>query len=265
LPSSQGGARLTVFGEGYALSYDAFYADKPYEQECDRVEELFGALASQPVRTILDLGCGTGNHSLRLAARGYSVTGVDRSKSMLREAASKRDSTDKLAVEFVCSDLQDLSLGRKFDAALMMFNVFGYQLTNAEASRALEVATRHLNEGGLLIFDFWYGPAVLAQGPSEREQRIALPEGEVVRNSSGRLDLRTQRCIVNMHVRMLRDGQLQSEFDEEHQVRFFFPMELELLLQANGLELLDLQAWPDATAELGKRWDALAVARHGPA
>ena len=74
------------FGPVYAEHYDLFYQHKDYEAGCSFVEAIFQRFAGQPVRSILDLGCGTGGHALRLAQRGYAVTGVDRSAAMLAEA-----------------------------------------------------------------------------------------------------------------------------------------------------------------------------------
>src|SRR5206468_3380563 len=117
-----------------------------------------------PVKTVLDLGCGTGNHALPLARRGFSVTGVDRSPGMLEQAAQKSSASglgDK-APDFKQGDLRELDLHQQFDAALMMFAVLGYQLTNENVASALATVRRHLKPGGLFVFDIWYGPAVLA-------------------------------------------------------------------------------------------------------
>ncbi len=72
-----------IFGSVYAEEYDLFYKDKDYEAECDMIEEIFRSHAGGQVSTILDLGCGTGNHAISLAHRGYKVTGVDRSSEMV--------------------------------------------------------------------------------------------------------------------------------------------------------------------------------------
>jgi predicted TPR repeat methyltransferase len=73
-----------VFGTEYARSYDAIYREKDYDFECDLLERVFSECADNPVRNVLDLGCGTGNHSLRLAGRGYGVTGVNGAREITR-------------------------------------------------------------------------------------------------------------------------------------------------------------------------------------
>src|SRR5919198_851041 len=108
------------FGTLYAAAYDAMYADKDYEAECDLVEEAFQRFGSEPVRSILDLGCGTGNHSIRLARRGYDVSGVDLSPDMLAIAAEKSAAAGT-SIAFSRGDVRRVDLGRTFDAVLLMF------------------------------------------------------------------------------------------------------------------------------------------------
>ena len=52
-----------LFGKEYADQYDLLYGDKDYEAECDLLEKVFRLYSSAPVKTILDLGCGTGNQT----------------------------------------------------------------------------------------------------------------------------------------------------------------------------------------------------------
>ena len=56
---------------------------------------------------ILDVGCGTGRHAIELAKRGYSVTGVDLSDSMLQQAMEKAHG-EKVSVNFLKADAREL-------------------------------------------------------------------------------------------------------------------------------------------------------------
>src|SRR4029079_16423659 len=129
--------------------------------ECDLIETIVKARHPSATR-VLDLGCGTGAHSIRLARRVWAVTGVDRSRSMLNLAESKARELDEAGpLVFHHADLLTLDLGETFDVVLMMFAVLGYQHANPDVLRALRAARRDLRPGGLLLFDVWYGPAVL--------------------------------------------------------------------------------------------------------
>jgi cyclopropane fatty-acyl-phospholipid synthase-like methyltransferase len=73
----------------------------------------FGA----PGASVLDVGCGTGEHALLLAGLGYRVVGVDVAPEAIRRACAK--AAGRAAPELVVHDALDLgSLGRTFDAAL---------------------------------------------------------------------------------------------------------------------------------------------------
>ena len=246
-----------VFGTEYAAAYDTLYQEKDYGSECDEVENAFQVYGQGRIRRVLDLGCGTGGHAVPLAERGYDVVGVDRSAAML-ERARQRGS----AARFELGEIAGLRLGETFDAVLMMFAVLGYHTANVDVRGALETVRAHLNPGGLFLFDVWYGPAVLDEGPSERVKVIDVPDGQVIRVASGQLDPRHHVCTVRYHLWRLVSGCLTGEVREQHRMRYFFPLELELLLNHAGLELVRLGAFPGMETEPSTAtWNVGVVAR----
>jgi SAM-dependent methyltransferase len=246
----------TQFGSVYAGFYDAMYADKDYGAECDLVEEVFRRFGAWPTRSILDLGCGTGNHLIPLAQRGYEVSGVDLSPEMLALAARKADAAG-LNMSLIEGDVRSVDLGRTFDAVLLMFAVIGYQRSNADVLATLRTARRHLDPGGVLFFDTWYGPGVLSSPPGTREREIDVPGGPVRRLVEGELDVPRHLCTVRYR---LERGDEQTV--ETHVMRYFFPLELELFLDVCGFEMTalapvgSLDGEPDA-----ETWNANVVAR----
>ncbi|MBV9328767.1 MAG: class I SAM-dependent methyltransferase [Chloroflexi bacterium] len=252
------GTQVTVFGEAYAGAYDALYHDKDYAAECDLIEGLCASYAQQPVKRILDLGCGTGGHAVVLAERGYQVVGVDRSADMLRLACERGSSA-----RFQQGDITAVDLGETFDAALIMFAVLGYLTANADIQAALRAARRHLTADGLLVADVWYGPAVLAQRPSERVKVIDTPTGgRVIRAASSQLDTRRDVCTVDYHLWRLEDGKLTAEVCERHPVRYFFEPELQAFLASAGFELARIGGFPNLDEEPSERtWNVAFVAR----
>ncbi len=249
------------FGDSYAEMYDLLYASKDYEGECDRLETAF-KLATRQVHSVLDLGCGTGNHAIPLARRGYSVVGVDRSPGMLERARGKANGPRETQVEFVLGDLRDVRLNRQFDVCIVMFAVLGYQATNRDVAASLDNVRHHLQPGGIFAFDVWNGAAVLAVGPSER--RRTAPDGErrLIRFSSGRLDLRRHLCHVHAHQLLVEGAQIVSEVEETHAMRYFFPLELELFLDHAGFDLVEMTSFDNPEQELDSQtWNMFVVAR----
>ena len=144
----------------------------------------------------------------------------------------------------------------------MMFAVLGYQLENADVLSALRTARRHLRSSGLLVFDVWYGPAVLRERPSQRLEIASIPNGQIIRAAWGELDALHQLCYVHYRVWRLEENRLLAATEESHTVRLFFPLELALFLECSGFGLIRLGAFPDFERDPAETiWSVLGVAR----
>ena len=222
-----------VFNAQYSSAYDALYADKDYSKECDFIEASV-ARVKQRVSTILDLGCGTGNHALELARRGYSVHGIDMSRPMLDIAQKKLSACrfgPNVTVEFEHGDIATTRVGRQFDAAIMMFAVLGY-IPAKQLVPALNNIRAQLRQGGVLVADFWYGPAVLSQRPSERVRIIESNDRTILRAAKTELDTFGQVATVEYTLfDWAIDGRV-ARSKERHEMRFFFASEMELMLSS---------------------------------
>jgi SAM-dependent methyltransferase len=251
------------FGPVYAGLYDVMYREKPYEAECELIEEVLRDYGEGPVHRVVDLGCGTGSHAIPLTQRGYDVVGVDRSEPMLARARKKAAGLPNgEGPRFIEGDIRSFNLPQTFDAALMMFTVLGYQLENVDVRAVLHTTRRHLRVGGLVMFDSWYGPAVLRQRPEARDNVVSTPEGRVERRVTAQLDILRHRCTVDLHVRRVAEGGVVEEVEERHAVRYFFPLELGLFLECEGFTLLRIGAFPEIAREPDETtWNVVAVAR----
>jgi SAM-dependent methyltransferase len=252
----------TVFGTDYAHCYDILYRAKDYAGEVDLVERLLAKHSAAGPKSILDLGCGTGNHALPLAQRGHRVTGVDRSPGMLAQARAKAAALPlEHAPVFIEGDVCRFDLGQHFDVALMMFMVLGYQFENADLVAALAGLRRHLAPGGLFVFDVWNGLAVLAQRPGERTVEAALGGTRIVRRTRTRLEPMAQLCHVHFDIART-DAAGVTAWQETHTVRFFFPQELDLVMRCNGMRLLQLSSFPDGEGPADENaWNIVGVAQ----
>jgi SAM-dependent methyltransferase len=239
-----------VFGQSYAGAYDDLYQDKDYEGECDLIERSFRGRGGPPGRSLLDFGGGTGSQHLPLARRGYDMAGVDLSSGMLDIARRKLEAAlPDHRTMLATGDVRTVRLGRSFDAAIMMFAVLGYQLSNEDVIAALTSVRAHLIPGGVFVFDVWYGPAVLAERPQPRERTISSPQETIHRRSDGKLDTRHHLCDVSFQVSRIEGGREIENLTENHRMRFFFPMELELFIGIAGFKLVSLRAFPGGDRE----------------
>jgi SAM-dependent methyltransferase len=128
--------------EIYDFSYEGF----------DEDVEFYENLARAGNGTILELGVGSGRVAVPLSARGFKVTGIDTSTSMLAKAheraaaARVRKGGD---LELLAEDMTSFDLGRRFGLVLCAANTFQHMLTTEEQRACLQCAAKHLEPGGI--------------------------------------------------------------------------------------------------------------------
>ena len=140
----------TVLAQGY----DKLTADVDYETWADYVERHFRKL-KRPVRSVVELACGTGSLTCLLARRGYSVTGVDLSPEMLTIAEQKCRGLD---VTLLCRDMSRLDLppgqpAVQTDAVICCLDSVNYVTRPAALRRTFQRVHKALASGGLFLFD----------------------------------------------------------------------------------------------------------------
>lgn len=223
----------------FAAYYDFIYHDLvDYEGDVDFLERVFRRRMRAMPRSILDMGCGTGNHDLPLATRGYEVTGLDLSSDQLTVARRKADAAG-LAVRFVRGDMRSFDLGRPFDAAVCMFGAFGYLTRISDVVRCLGSVRRHLRADGLFVFEFWHTPAVR---PRQDWFRKMGPEFELVRLAEGEFDVPRHLLSIRFRFFVFRARQVVDRFDETHTIRTYTVPEMRRWLQRGGFDLLGAYA-----------------------
>ena len=154
-----------------AHSYDRLTADVDYSRWADYLEWHFGRQAV-PVRTVVELACGTGSLTRILAERGYEMTAVDLSADMLSFAAQK---CQDLPVLFLCQDMSRLTLLEQADAVVCCLDSVNYVTRPAALRRAFQRVYRYLKPGGLFLFD-----AKTPQALEEADGQVYLDETEEV-------------------------------------------------------------------------------------
>ncbi len=135
--------------ENYALKYEQEGFTHGTMGECDFLEK---EINYDKNTRILDIGCGTGRHSIELAKRGYEVVGIDLSESLLNRAKEKAIGKS-LSLEFYQYDARNLPFVDEFDLVYILCEGgFCLMETDQMNYQILASAAKALKPGGLLIF-----------------------------------------------------------------------------------------------------------------
>lgn len=117
-------------------------------QEIDFLESVIGG---NHHAEILDLGCGQGRHCIELFIRGYeNVSGIDFSEKNIKKAIALSNERNAYPM-FSCADVRKLSLGKKYDVVLCLFDVIGSFRSSKDNMRILKTVKRHLRKGGIAV------------------------------------------------------------------------------------------------------------------
>jgi len=181
---------VAFFDDEYLRIYLHEFTPERTEQEVDFIET---ALAPAPGDAVLDLGCGSGRHAIRMAKRGYRVTGVDFNPRYLELAAAEARRAG-VTVEWAARDMRALDFAGRFDHVYSFFTSFGYY-AGEDNEGVLERIARALRPGGRLLLDVMNRDWLLARPqPRTWSQR---EDGALVMEEIS-LDLRTSRVTSRL-------------------------------------------------------------------
>ncbi len=214
--------------QALAGSYDGLMADAAYRRRADFLERRFRK-SPIPVRTVLDLGCGTGTIACLLAERGYQVIAVDGSQEMLTEAANKAAELEHPPL-LLCQRMQRLRLLEPVDAAVSTLDSLNYLTTERALGETLRRVFRWLKPGGQFWFDV------------NTPHKLRRMDGQVYLDETEEsfcawrtfFSERTQVCTYQVDLFRLRpDGAWERTF-EEHRERAWTEEQLRRLLAEAG-------------------------------
>jgi len=242
--------------------YDLFYAHKTYTQEANFVQSLLEHFGEKPTQNILELGCGTGTHSLLLEAFGHKIMATDLSADMISKAQAKAKARGS-GVRFAAQDMIELDQpGRPYDAVVCLFDSFCYVTENHDIEALLSRIRQHLKPGGLFIFEFWNAAAMIKHLDPIRVARLQHGEDEIIKLSEAKLDIQKQLYQVKYTLYEIKaDGRCHT-YTEHHTNRYYQIQEMTYFLTKAGLNPLKWYAgYTEDESITGDTWNTLCVAQ----
>ena len=219
--------------ENYALKYDQESFVQGTVGECDFIEQ---EINYDKTTRILDIGCGTGRHAIELSKRGYSVTGIDLSESLLNRAKEKA-SEQNLPINFEQHDARKLTFFNEFDLIIMLCEgAFCLMETDEMNFQILRNASNALKPKGKLIFTTLNGLFPLFHSVKEF-LASATQEGNAT-SSNHSFDLMTFRDRNTIQI----EDDLGNTKELECNERYYVPSEITWLLTTLNFQVIDIFA-----------------------
>ncbi|MGI6070515.1 MAG: class I SAM-dependent DNA methyltransferase [Blautia sp.] len=217
----------------FAAVYDIFMDNIDYDAWCAYVHRL---LVSEKVEDglVLDLGCGTGSLTERLAGLGYDMIGVDSSALMLQEAMEKRESSG-LDILYLMQDMRELELYGTVRAVVSICDCMNYMTEPEDMLQVFRLVNNYLDPGGIFIFDlntlYKYETLLGDQTIAEnREEGSFIWENEY--------DSKTRMNLYGLTLFLPREDGLYEKHEEIHYQRGYSLDEVKALLKEAGMEFV---------------------------
>jgi SAM-dependent methyltransferase len=209
--------------DDYVYFYSENLTDERTETEVSALVRLLGL---DSPKKILDLACGFGRHTNRLAALGHEMTGVDLTPGFL-EIARLDAFQREVEVQYQQGDMRTITFEEEFDCVMLLFSAFGY-FSDADNLKVMINIMKALKPGGWFIFDTLNRDVLLKE---MRSYFVVEKEGNLM------IDRSSFDCIngrlYNKRI-VIRDGVRK---DKPLFTRLYNANEIKALLTQAGLEL----------------------------
>jgi ubiquinone/menaquinone biosynthesis C-methylase UbiE len=222
----------SAWPEVWSALYDAM--------DLDRTPHLafYTALVTPQTRSLLDLGCGTGSITVKIAeamAPGGRVVGVDLSPKMIEIAAERAPQ-----FEWAVADICDPGVEGSFDLIVICFHTLQALQEDSQIHRAFAAISRLLAPGGCFAFDIYQ--------PNEAWLAAVDPAPNVVRqfaDAQGRsFEVIESNAAYNAQTRILsgewrlkdvQNRQMLQVAPIVQRVRQYYPADIDRALAGAGM------------------------------
>lgn len=216
---------------GFAEVYDLFMDDIPYGEWCEYVAGLLAEYGIQD-GLLLDLGCGTGKLTRRLADRGFDMIGIDLSEEMLEIA---REKSDPELILYLMQDMREFELYGTVRAIVSICDSMNYLMGYEELVQVLGLANNYLDPGGIFLFDmntlYKYETLLGEQTIAENRE-----EGSFIWENYYDEEERINQYDLTLFIR--QEGGLYRKYEETHYQYAFDLKEVEQAVREAGMELV---------------------------
>jgi 2-polyprenyl-3-methyl-5-hydroxy-6-metoxy-1,4-benzoquinol methylase len=227
-----------------ARFYDKIWGKRDYDADVKFLADFF---RKYHCRSVIDIGCGTGNHALRLSKMGYQVTGVDVSSTML-EIAKAKDKEAK--IKFIKGDMKKLEKvvpkGQRFDAAICLGQVFSHLMTNKDVQALLNRLHKILKQNGLFVFSARNAKKINEEylNKLRLDHMINEEKLQLLILTYNTRDLQDSNIIVWNPIYLIKQNSKVDLQIREHKLRWFKFSTLKKIITENGFKIVAIYSGP---------------------
>jgi SAM-dependent methyltransferase len=181
------GREADWFEEWFASElYLKLYSHRDHDEAeacVDLILNATGFAGNAAGRRALDLASGPGRHAIALARRGFAVTAVDLSPTLLRHARSEAGIAG-VSIDFIASDMRAIEFNGEFDLGVQLFTSFGYFESESDDLLVLRHMRHSLRHGGYYALDLineqWLRENLVAHSVREFEDLTVVEDRAIV-------------------------------------------------------------------------------------
>jgi SAM-dependent methyltransferase len=221
----------------FVQDYDLIYADKDYDKDI----EAFQILAGMPSLTgtkVLEVGAGTGNHTVRLALKVGELVSVEVDSDFVEVLRGKIAAVGGKNTKVFDRPIEYLTES-EFDAAGAFFHVLNYISPDRLESFFSALAGR-LRSGARFVADAWNGAAVMLDPPREEIRRKTAGTTQIVQRIRPRTDVTRRRVSLDYEIDLESEGGTKKII-ERIELYLWLREELQAVLQRVGFS--DVAFW----------------------
>ncbi|WP_226566803.1 class I SAM-dependent DNA methyltransferase [Bacillus stratosphericus] len=219
--------------QGFAGVYDELMTHAPYDEWVQWIQQYIG-----PKAKIIDVGCGTGEISLRLAQNGHVVTGIDLSEEMLAFAQQKAQA-HKLPIQFLHQDMRELTgFDQAFQASVICCDSLNYLKNENDVKKTFKNMFQLLEKDGVLLFDVHtpYKMEKVFPGSTYADQDEEI--SYIWQSDQGD----ALYSVIHDLSFFVKNGDVYQRYDETHEQRTFTFEKYALFLESVGFEKIEVTA-----------------------
>ncbi len=225
----------------HELARSYFSIEKNHRDIRRDVAFITALLSGRPSPSLLDLGCGTGEHLSLLSKEGIRCTGIDSSEEMI---AAARERSPR-GIDFMHADMSDLAFENAFDMVISLFGSFNYLIEDADIESTLFKVKRAMKTGGAGVFEIWNSPPIKKIRKKEiGPVSTTTHDGAVIRRERG-FSLRDDafKSVVEVNYRYtVQDGGSTKTLRDRHVMRAMTAGEIMGFLSRTGFTVKNIYA-----------------------